>query len=65
VHAWLSVVPRSGKAPLFAVYELGPVAGARSSPVSSTTLVVRDAAGQWTADFSRLRTTMGMPTRVD
>ena len=52
------VVPRRGKAPLFAVYELGHGDLARRE---LEPLVVRDHAGEWSAEFRALRRSMGMP----
>jgi tRNA1Val (adenine37-N6)-methyltransferase len=58
----LSVVPRAGKAPLFGVYVMRPAAAADAlGPSAGSELVVRDRAGQWTAEFRNLRAVMGMP----
>jgi tRNA1(Val) A37 N6-methylase TrmN6 len=62
VAAELRVVPRAGKDPLFAVYVLRPVRMARSPAQEPELLVVRDAAGRWTAAFTAVRAAMGMPT---
>jgi tRNA1(Val) A37 N6-methylase TrmN6 len=56
------VVPRTGKAPLFAVYVLGAGAAAGAPP---DRLVVRDHAGRWTPEFRAVRAAMGMPSEVD
>ncbi len=53
------VIPRAGKAALFAVY-VARLAG-DAVGVCSEVLVVRDENGQWTRDFAALRTAMGMP----
>lgn len=52
------VVPRSGKAPLFAVYELArePIV-----PVELPPLVVRGLGGARSTEFRALRAAMGMP----
>ena len=55
----LDVVPREGKAPLFSVYAMAAAEGALRLP--SSTLVVRDHAGQRTLAFRNLRGEMGMP----
>lgn len=52
------VVPRAGKAPLFAVYAMR--AGISATTVDAP-LVVRDAAGRWTNDFRAVRVAMGLP----
>ncbi len=53
------VVPRDGKAPLFAVYAMR--VGAYSTTIE-TPLVVRDRSGRWTPDFQAVRIAMGLPT---
>lgn len=65
VFAMRPVVPREGREPLFWVFAMqhGDTTAhdaARDTPPSPP-LVVRDRAGQWTADFRALRETMGMP----
>ena len=55
----IDVVPRLGKAALFAVYAMQRAAAQRPPIVSE--LVVRDEQGQWTAAFRALRGDMGMP----
>lgn len=55
------VVPRATKPPLFAVYAMHRAAG-DAPPVVEPPLVVRDAAGRWTADFVAVRSTFGMPS---
>jgi tRNA1Val (adenine37-N6)-methyltransferase len=57
----LVVVPREGKAPLFAVYVMGRHAAGDAVVASARELVVRDRAGQWTPEFRALRASMGMP----
>jgi tRNA1(Val) A37 N6-methylase TrmN6 len=68
----LDVVPRTGKTALFSVYVMrpGPATdsdGARTAarpPADAAVapaLVVRDAEGQWTAEFRAVRHAMGMP----
>jgi tRNA1Val (adenine37-N6)-methyltransferase len=52
------VVPRDGKAPLFAVYAMRREA---TATVVDPPLVVRDASERWTADFRDVRTAMGLP----
>lgn len=59
VERWRPVVPRAGKAPLFALFAMRR--GDRPLPEGEAPLVVRDAAGQWTADFRAVRVAMGMP----
>lgn len=60
VHATTEFVPREGRAPLFSVWELGRNPG----PARRTTLVLRDSAGEQTADADRLRTFSGFPSRL-
>jgi tRNA1(Val) A37 N6-methylase TrmN6 len=60
VERRLDVVPREGKAPLFSVYALAGGTGTAPAVVTPP-LVVRDAAGQWTAAFRALREEMGLP----
>jgi len=55
----LDVVPREGKAALFSVYAMAAAEGALRLP--SSTLMVRDHAGQRTLAFRKLRGEMGMP----
>jgi tRNA1(Val) A37 N6-methylase TrmN6 len=55
----LRVIPRAGKAGLFAVYEMCHRGEPR--PSTKAELVVRDRRGQWTPAFAALRTAMGMP----
>lgn len=57
-----AVVPRAGKAPLLAVHALRRVAAA-GHPVVDAPLVVRDAAGRWTAGYRAVRRAFGMPDR--
>ena len=52
-----SVVPRTGKAPLFAVYAMRRAGRATVLPP----LVVRDAAAAWTPEFRQVREAMGLP----
>lgn len=60
----VEVVPRAGKAALFAVYTFGAAADARTDEDAPwSTLVVRDRGGQWTPEFVAVRTAMGMPAR--
>jgi tRNA1(Val) A37 N6-methylase TrmN6 len=54
----LPVVPRAGKAPLFAVHVMRRTDAA---PTTLAPLVVRDARGTRTPAFRALRATMGMP----
>jgi tRNA1(Val) A37 N6-methylase TrmN6 len=56
----LVVVPRAGKAPLFAVHVLGRAALA-GNPRLDPPLVVRDASGTRTPAFASLRGDFGMP----
>ncbi len=58
-HRWLDVRPREGKAPLIVIAVLRRA----PAPLVSGSLTVRDAAGQWTSDFKRVRAAMGMPVR--
>ena len=60
VEARLDVVPREGKAALFSVYGMQRATEAAATVVQPP-LVVRDAAGEWTAAFRALRCDMGMP----
>jgi tRNA1Val (adenine37-N6)-methyltransferase len=53
----LPVVPRAGKAPLFAVHAMRRT----GAPATLAPLVVRDAQGTRTPAFRALRATMGMP----
>ena len=53
----LHVVPRAGKAPLVSVWTFTRSAGS----CAPEELVVRDAAGQWTPAFQRVRGEMGLP----
>ena len=55
------VIPRAGKAPLFAVFVLRRVERAGSRAAVPPPLVVRDARGQRTDAFRDLRQRMGMP----
>ncbi|MFN8640206.1 MAG: methyltransferase domain-containing protein [Candidatus Binatia bacterium] len=61
VARWRSVVPRAGKAPLFALFAMRR--GVAAMPDGETPLIVRGADGQWTADFRAVRAAMGMPDR--
>jgi tRNA1(Val) A37 N6-methylase TrmN6 len=56
----LDVVPRAGKAPLFAVHVLGRGC-AEALPRQGPPLVVRDARGARTPAFASLRAHFGMP----
>ena len=56
----LDVVPRAGKPALFSVYALRRRPGEMPSAIDAP-LVVRDAAGDWTEAFRRVRRDMGMP----
>jgi tRNA1Val (adenine37-N6)-methyltransferase len=65
-EAIVAVVPKVGKAPLFAVHALRHRANDATNDANAAgglpaTLVVRDARNQWTEDFRALRTAMGMP----
>ena len=62
VERTLRVIPRAGKAALFAVYVMARDS-ARESPrdTSPAELVVRDSQGMRTAAFRQLRLRMGMP----
>ena len=62
IERWRPVVPRAGKAPLFALFAMRR--GAGSPADAEAPLVVRDAVGQWTADFRAVRVAMGMPDRT-
>ncbi|MFT6398293.1 MAG: tRNA1(Val) A37 N6-methylase TrmN6 [Bradymonadia bacterium] len=58
---WRSVVPKTGREPLLDVIE------ARVGPpreFQTERLVVRDAEGQWTPEFARVRERMGLPPRL-
>lgn len=57
----LDVVPRRGKTALFAVYTLAPAAESAAASVPAP-LVVREADGQWSAEFRAVRAAMGMPS---
>lgn len=56
----VEVLPRVGKSPLIDVYVL---ARESDGPVFET-MAVRGADEQWTAEFIRVRETMGMPVQV-
>ena len=56
----LPVVPRAGKAPLFAVYAMHRPPP-RGAAIVTTALVVRDDRGVRTDAFRRVRTEMGLP----
>lgn len=56
----LEVVPREGKAPLFAVHVMARTTAGKN-PVPASRLLVRDTAGVRTAAFRLLRASMGMP----
>ena len=56
----LPVVPRAGKAALFAVYAMARARGCAVGALMPA-LVVRDAKGAWTPAFLSLRATMGLP----
>ncbi len=57
-----AVVPRAGKAPLFAVHALRRASEVCDAPIAvEPPLVVRDAALRWTDEFRALRRDMGMP----
>ena len=60
VERWREIVPRAGKAPLLATFSLRHATLA-SPRVDEPSLVVRDGAGQWTAEFLKVRDAMGMP----
>lgn len=62
VERWRPVVPRAGKWRLFALFAMRR--GSGSLPAPETPLIVRDTAGQWTADFRAVRVAMGMPDRA-
>ncbi len=55
----VDVVPRAGKDPLVMIDVLAREPG----PRVDRTLIVRDAASQWTAEFRAVREAMGMPSR--
>lgn len=55
------VVPREGKAALFTLYTMRLRSDAFIGPEAAAPLVVRDASGERTAAFRRLRIEMGMP----
>ncbi len=60
IRARRLVVPRAGKDPLLELLELGfPGESAADDPVPP--LVIRDGAGQWTADYRAVRAEMGFP----
>jgi tRNA1(Val) A37 N6-methylase TrmN6 len=59
IRAELTIEPKRGRAPLLAVYALRRTGG----PQTHERLVVREADGQWTAEFLRVREDMGMPGR--
>jgi tRNA1(Val) A37 N6-methylase TrmN6 len=60
ITARRDVIPRQGKAALFAVYTMER-AGRRVDGVDQPPLVVRDRTGARTAAFAALRREMGMP----
>ncbi len=62
IDARTVVVPRDGKAPLFAVYAARHAGhGDPAPPRAARTLVVRDRDGAWTPAFAAVRAAMGMP----
>jgi len=63
IDARVEVVPRAGKAALFAVYAMRRAGDAPAACVLPP-LVVRDACGQWTAEFRAVRRAMGMPAQA-
>jgi tRNA1Val (adenine37-N6)-methyltransferase len=60
LDSWREVVPREGKAPLFAAYSLRRRVPLRVTDDPSP-LVVRDRSGRRTAEFLALRREMGLP----
>lgn len=67
----LDVAGRSGQPPRFHVFRLRagevparPPADAPRPRVEATVLVIRDAQGQWTPEFARVRASMGLPPRA-
>lgn len=60
VEACRPVVPRSGKAPLFWLFRFADPARVTATAVEPP-LVVRDARGRRTEEFTALRADMGMP----
>ena len=57
VHTQLDVIPKEGKPPLFAVFELGRSPG----ELERGTLTVRDRGDRRTPEFRALRRRMGIP----
>jgi tRNA1(Val) A37 N6-methylase TrmN6 len=63
IEARVEVVPREGKAQLFAVYVMRRVCDPRSERIAvPPRLVVRDRDAKWTPAFAALRAAMGMPS---
>jgi tRNA1(Val) A37 N6-methylase TrmN6 len=60
LERWRDVIPRAGKPPLLSVFAMRRRAQA-ARLVLEPPLVVRDAAGRRTDDFSAVRIEMGMP----
>ncbi|MBS1153877.1 MAG: hypothetical protein H6Q89_5575 [Myxococcaceae bacterium] len=60
LRRWKDVVPKAGKAALVSVF---CAQRAACVPQPLPALQVRDAAGQWTAEFLAVRSAMGMPPR--
>lgn len=63
IDAETVVIPRAGKAPLFAVYVARRTADLARCHALPAELVVRDRAGAWTPSFAAVRAAMGMPDR--
>ncbi len=63
VERTVQVIPRAGKAPLFAVYVMARASSPPERPphIAPARLVVRDPRGARTEAFRRLRQQMGMP----
>ncbi len=55
----IDVIPRQGKERLFSTFAMR--AAGDSTRQATSTLVVRDRTGAWTAEFRALRSDMGMP----
>jgi len=56
------VIPKIGKDPLLELVELGHPGDGAATIHEEPDLVIRDEAGQWTADYREVRAQMGFPS---
>jgi hypothetical protein len=59
--AWHPVIPREGKPPLIAVFELRHGAAPEAGPRETAPVTVRDRQGRWTDGWKAVRAEMGLP----